>query len=77
MLVHYFRRIFPYVCDSQGQLKEGVLNKADSSFESYNEDSVPVIGHTLVHTMNISTKKFILTRLYVIAREEGSILLSN
>ena len=75
MPVHHFRRIFPYICDSQEQPKEGVLNKADNSFESCSGDSVPVIGHTLVYKRNISTRKFIQTRLYVIAREEGPILL--
>ena len=38
MPVHHFRRIFPYMCDTQGQPKEGVLNKADSSFESYSSN---------------------------------------
>ena len=32
--VHHFRTIFPYLCDSSGQPKEGVLEKAESSFRS-------------------------------------------
>ena len=40
MPVHYFRTIFPYLYDSSGQPKEGVLEKAESSFESYSSDSV-------------------------------------
>ena len=43
MPIHHFRTIFPYLCDSSGQLKEGVLKKAESSFESYSGDSVTVI----------------------------------
>ena len=34
MPIHHFRQIFPYLCDSSGQPKEGVLEKAESSFES-------------------------------------------
>ena len=63
--------------DSNGQPKEGVLEKAESSFESYSRDNVSVIGQTLIWARNIGTRKFILTRLYVIVREEGLILLSN
>ena len=33
MLVHHFRTIFPYLCDNSGQPKEGVFEKADSSFQ--------------------------------------------
>ena len=40
MPVHHFRTIFPYLCDSSGQPKEGVLKKAESSFESYSSDNV-------------------------------------
>ena len=35
MPVHHFRTIFPYLCNSMGQPKENVLEKAESSFESY------------------------------------------
>ena len=59
MPVHYFRQIFPYLCDSSGQPKEGVLEKAESSFESYSGDSVTVIGQT----KNQQTKQFLVTRI--------------
>ena len=55
MPVHHFRRIFPYMRDSNGQPKEGVLEKAESSFESYSRDNVLVIGQTLIWV----TRKFI------------------
>ena len=77
MPVHHFRTIFPYLCDSMGQLKENVLDKAESSFESYSGDSVMVIGQTKIHAKNIQMGNFISTRIYVIAREQGPILLSN
>ena len=77
MPVHHFRTIFPYLCDSTGQPKENVLDKAESSFESYSGDSVTVIGQTKIHTKNIQTGNFIPTRIYIIAREQGPILLSN
>ena len=48
MPVHHFRTIFPYLCDSMGQLKENVLEKAESSFESYSGDNVTVIGQTKI-----------------------------
>ena len=77
MPVHHFRTIFPYLCDSTGRPKENVLDKAESSFESYSGDSVTVIGQTKIHAKNIQTGKFIPTRVYIIAREQGPILLSN
>ena len=77
MPVHHFRTIFPYLCDSTGQPKENVLDKAESSFESYSGDNVTVIGQTKIYTKNIQTGKFLVTRIYVIARERGPILLSN
>ena len=77
MPVHHFRTIFPYLCDSSGQPKEGVLEKAESSFESYSGDNITVIGQTKIYAKNIQTRKFLKTRIYVIARERGPILLSN
>ena len=77
MPVHHFRTIFPYLCDSTGQPKENVLEKAESSFESYSGDNVTVIGQTKIYTKNIQTGKFLVTRIYIIAREQGPILLSN
>ena len=61
MPVHHFRTIFPYLCDSSGQPKEGVLEKAESSFELYSRDNVTVIGQTKVYARNIQTRKFIET----------------
>ena len=52
MPVHHFRTIFPYLCDSSGHPKEGVLEKAESSFESYSGDSMIVIGQTKIYAMN-------------------------
>ena len=69
MPVQHFRTIFPYLCDSTGQPKEGVLDRAESSFESYNRDNVTVIGQTKIYAKNIQTGKFLMTRIYVIARE--------
>ena len=77
MPVHHFRTIFPYLCDSTGQPKENVLEKAESSFESYSGDNITVISQTKIYTKNIQTGKFLATRIYVIARERGPILLSN
>ena len=48
MPLHHFREIFPYLCDKNGKPKEGVLEKAESSFESYSGDNVPVIGQTKI-----------------------------
>ena len=59
MPVHHFRQIFPYLCDSSGQPKEGVLEKAESSFESYSRDGVTVIRQT----KNQQTKQFLVTRI--------------
>ena len=49
MPVHHFRQIFPYLCDSSGQPKEGELEKAESSFESFSGDSMTVIGQTKIY----------------------------
>ena len=57
MPVHHFRTIFPYLCDSSGQPKEGVLEKAESSFESYSGDNVTVIGQTKVYAKKHTDKK--------------------
>ena len=77
MPVHHFRTIFPYLCDSSGQPKEGVLEKVESSFESYSGDNVTVIGQTKIYAKNKQTNKYMITRIYVITRERGPILLSN
>ena len=55
MQVHHFRTIFPYLCDSSGQPKEGVLEKAESIFESYSSDSVTVIRQTKIYAKNNQT----------------------
>ena len=70
MPIHHFREIFPYLCDSNGNPKEGVLEKAESSFESYSGDNVTVIGQT-------KTQQFMITRIFVIARERSHILFGN
>ena len=77
MPVHHFRTIFPYLCNSTGQPKENILDKAESSFESYSGDNITVIDQTKIYAENIQTGKFLVTRIYVIARERGPILLSN
>ena len=43
MPLHHFRAIFPYLCDKNGKPKEGVLEKAESSFELYSGDNMSVI----------------------------------
>ena len=77
MLLHHFREIFPYLCDKNGKPKEGVLKKAESSFESYSGDNVSVIGQTKIYARNKQTQQFMITRIFVIARERGPILLGN
>ena len=77
MLIHHFREIFPYLCDSSGNPKEGVLEKAESSFESYSSDNVTVIRQTKIYAKNKQTHQFMITRIFVIARERGPILLGN
>ena len=75
MLIHHFREIFPYLCDSSGNPKEGVLEKAESNFKSYSGDNVTVIGQT--NARNKQTQQFMIMRIFVIARERGPILLGN
>ena len=77
MPIHHFRTIFPYLCDSTGQPKEGVLEKAESSFESYSGDSITVIGQTKIYAKYEQTNKYMITRIYMIARERGPVLISN
>ena len=77
MPLHHFREIFPYLCDKNGKPKEGVLEKAESSFESYSGDNVSVIGQTEIYGKNKQTQQFMITRIFVIARERGSTLLGN
>ena len=77
MPLHYFREIFPYLCDKDGKPKEGVLEKAESSFESYSGDNVSVIGQTKIYAKNKQTQQFMITRIFMIARERGPILLGN
>ena len=76
MLIHHFREIFPYLV-IQGHPKEGVLEKAQSSFESYSGDNVTVIGQTKIYAKNKQTQQFMTTRIFVIARERSPILLGN
>ena len=77
MPLHHFREIFPYLCDKDGKPKEGVLEKAESSFESYSGDNVSVIGQTKIYAKNKQTQQFMITRIFMIARERGPILLGN
>ena len=77
MPLHHFREILPYLCDKDGKPKEGVLEKAESSFESYSGDNVSVIGQTKIYAKNKQTQQFMITRIFVIARERGPILLGN
>ena len=77
MPLHHFREIFPYLCDKNGKPKEGVLEKAESSFESYSGDNVSVIGQTKIYARNKQTQQFMITRIFVIVRERGPILLGN
>ena len=77
MPLHHFREIFPYLCEKNGKPKEGVLEKAESSFESYSGDNVTVIGQTKIYARNKQTQQFMITRIFVIARERGPILLGN
>ena len=77
MPLHHFREIFPYLCDKDGKPKEGVLKRAESSFESYSGDNVSVIRQTKIYAKNKQTQQFMITRIFVIARERGPILLGN
>ena len=77
MPIHHFRQIFPYLCDRNGNPKEGVLKKAESSFESYSGDNISVIGQTKIYARNKQTQQFMITRIFVIAIERGPILLGN
>ena len=77
MPLHHFREIFPHLCDKDGKPKEGVLEKAESSFESYSGDNVSVIGQTKIYAKNKQTQQFMTTRIFMIARERGPILLGN
>ena len=75
--LHHFRAIFPYLCDKNGKPKEVVLEKAESSFELYSGDNVSVIRQTKIYAKNKQTQQFMMTRIFVIARERGPILLGN
>ena len=77
MPLHHFREIFSYLCNRNGKPKEGVLEKAESSFESYSGDNVSVIGQTKIYAKNKQTQQFMITRIFVITRERGPILLGN
>ena len=72
MPLHHFREIFPYLYDKNDKPKEGVLEKAESSFESYSGDNVSVIGQTKIYARNKQTQQFMITRIFVIAREVPS-----
>ena len=77
MPIHHFREIFPYLCDSSGNPKEGVLKKAESSFESYSGDNVTVIRQTKIYAKNKQTQQFMIMKIFMIGRERGPILLGN
>ena len=77
MPLHHFREIFPYLCDKNGKPKEGVLEKAESSFELYSGVNMSVIGQTKIYAKNKQTQQFMITRIFMIARERGPILLGN
>ena len=77
MPLHHFREIFPYLCDKDSKPKDGVFEKAESSFESYSGDNVSVIGQTKIYAKNKQTQKFMITRVFMIDRERGPILLGN
>ena len=76
MPVCHFRRLFPQLC-LNGQPKEGVLQKADSRFESYSGDSVQIQGHITFQVQNIQTRRYRPIRFYVNDRESGPVLLGH
>ena len=76
MPVCHFRRLFPQLC-LNGQPKEGVLQKADSRFESYSGDSVQIQGHITFQVQNIQTRRYRPIRFYVNNRESGPVLLGH
>ena len=76
MPVCHFRRLFPQLC-LDGQPKEGVLQKADSRFESYSGNSVQILGHITFQVQNIQTRRYKPIRFYVIDRESGPVLLGH
>ena len=71
MPLYHFREIFPYLCDKNGKPKEGVLEKAESSFESYSGDNVSVIGQTKIYAGNKQTQQFMITRICDSLRERS------
>ena len=76
MPVCHFKRLFPQLC-LNGQPKEGVLERADSRFESYSGDDVEILGHITFYVQNIQTRRYRPIRFYVIDRESGPVLLGH
>ena len=70
-------KYFPICVTRMANQREGVLKKAESSFESYSGDNVSVIGQTKIYARNKQTQQFMITRIFMIARERGPILLGN
>ena len=76
MPVCHFRGLFPQLCHNR-QPKEGVLQKADSRFESYSRDNVQILGHITFQVQNIQTSWYRPIRFYVIDKESGPVLLGH
>ena len=76
MPVCHFKRLFPQLCQDR-QPKEGVLQKADSRFESYGSVDVEVLGHVTFYIQNIQTRRYKPIRFFVTDRESGPVLLGH
>ena len=70
-------KYFPIYVTRMANQRRVYFEKAESSFKSYSSDNVSVIGQTKIYAKNKQTQQFMITRIFVIARERGPILLGN
>ena len=74
----HFRRLFPQLCNKDGNPKENALEPTLAQFEAYDGGILTSHGWIILPTRDIrDTKKFHPVRYYVVTREEARILISH
>ena len=74
--LHKFKTLFPHLC-RDGLPKEGLLDKTQNEFQSYNGVDMTCYGHLLIDVMDKVTKKYHPIRFYVMNTDVPRILISH
>ena len=74
--LHKFKTLFPHLC-RDGLPKEGLLDKTQNEFQSYNGGDMTCYGHLLIDVKYKVTKKYHPIRFYMMNTDVPRILISH